>query len=58
MSCCLCRAVYVVLCLTLSLSLCPPPQAKEVIATYVTHDPNPAKPQLSTQIGSSLVAGT
>lgn len=32
-------------------------QAKEVISTHVTHDPDPAKPQLSTQVGSSLVAG-
>jgi solute carrier family 25 (mitochondrial oxoglutarate transporter), member 11 len=32
-------------------------QAKEVISTYITHDPTPSQPQLDTQIGSSLVAG-
>ena len=32
-------------------------QAKEFIATYVTHDPDPNKPQMNTRIGSSAIAG-
>lgn len=44
-------------CVRVCVCVCGSVQAKEVISKYVTHDPNPAKPQLPTQIGSSLVAG-
>lgn len=32
-------------------------EAKELIAKHVTYDPDPAKPQMNTQLGASLVAG-
>jgi len=32
-------------------------QAKEVVIEYVTHDPNPSKPSMPTQLGAAMIAG-
>lgn len=32
-------------------------QAKEVVTAYITHDPNPNKPSMPTQLGAAMIAG-